>query len=179
MIMLARTPRKRAAGFTLIELMIAIAIIGVLAAIAVPAFSNYLARARVSEAIQYAESCKTGYVEFYATKGTLPASTTEANCPSVKTDNVESVSIVGGTKPAIQVVLTTDSVLPKAIQGNVIFLQPLGPSTTANGTTTPNLLTQGQTIGSWQCSLASAKAGTAATAAALDLVPAICRNTAL
>lgn len=166
MSMLARIPKKREAGFTLIELMIAIAIIGVLAAIAVPAFSNYLARARVSEAIQYAESCKTGYVEFYATKGTLPTNVADANCPSVKTDNVDSVDVVT-SPPSIRVTLKgTGSALPVDIQSNVIVLQPLDPAGA--------VLVAGKTIGNWQCSVA--KESAVATKEAKDLVPAICRN---
>lgn len=173
MSMLARISKKREAGFTLIELMIAIAIIGVLAAIAVPAFSNYLARARVSEAIQYAESCKTGYVEFYATKGTLPKTTEDSNCPTVATDNVASVNVTDGSNLGIKVTLTSNSVLPTDIRSNVIYLQPLGPKP-ASGSA--GLLKQGEVIGSWQCSLGSDDKGAAAKAAALDLVPAICRN---
>jgi type IV pilus assembly protein PilA len=166
MSMLARPPKKREAGFTLIELMIAIAIIGVLAAIAVPAFSNYLARARVSEAIQYAESCKTGYIEFYATRGTLPTTVSEANCPSVTTNNVASVTI-STNPPSIQVTLSgAGSALPTAIQSNVIVLQPL--------TSAGARMTAGQTIGNWLCALRSSSG--AASSAAMDLVPAICRN---
>ena len=163
---LARTPRNRAAGFTLIELMIAIAIIGVLAAIAVPAFSNYLARARVSEAINYAQTCKTGYLEFYATKGTLPASVNDANCPDLKTTNVEKVT-VGGTPAAIRVQLTTGSVLPQAVKGHIIILQPLNAS--------GKPVAAGDVIQNWNCAIQTADSGAAAQTA-LDLVPAICRG---
>lgn len=166
MSMLARIPKKREAGFTLIELMIAIAIIGVLAAIAVPAFSNYLARARVSEAIQYAESCKTGYIEFYATRGSLPTSVADSNCPTVSTDNVASVNVTS-SPPAIQVTLKgANSALPSVIQGNIIVLQPLDSAGAK--------LTAGKTIGNWLCSIKGASG--VATAEAKDLVPAICRN---
>lgn len=165
MSMLVRSPRKNAAGFTLIELMIAIAIIGVLAALAVPAFSNYLARARISEAIQYAESCKTGYVEFYATRGVLPNSQADANCPSITTDNVAGVSVQNTAPPSIRVLLPK-SVLPSQVQDHTIVLQPLA----AGGVR----LTQGATIVSWQCSLM--KGNAAASQEALDFLPAICRN---
>lgn len=60
-------------GFTLIELMIVVAIIGVLAAIAVPQYQNYVARAQVSEAISLASSAKTAVSEYYMTNGDFPA----------------------------------------------------------------------------------------------------------
>lgn len=68
-----------AKGFTLIELMIVVAIIGVLAAVALPAYSDYTIRARVSEVILAASSCRTDITEFAQTNNTLPAAS-EADC---------------------------------------------------------------------------------------------------
>ena len=59
-------------GFTLIELMIVVAIIGVLAAIAIPQYQNYVARAQVAEAFSLFTVVKTGYAEYYSVHGTLP-----------------------------------------------------------------------------------------------------------
>jgi type IV pilus assembly protein PilA len=61
-------------GFTLIEIMIVVAIIGILAAIAVPAYQNYTIRAQVSEGFTLAEGWKTAIVEYYASNGTWPQS---------------------------------------------------------------------------------------------------------
>ncbi|MFO1311373.1 MAG: pilin [Burkholderiales bacterium] len=67
-------------GFTLIELMIVVAIVGILAAIALPAYQDYLIRSRVSEALATAGACKTSVQEYWASRGTAPADATTAGC---------------------------------------------------------------------------------------------------
>lgn len=62
-------------GFTLIELMIVVAIIGILAAVALPAYQDYTVRAKVTEVILAASGAKTGVAEAAATYGSLPSST--------------------------------------------------------------------------------------------------------
>jgi len=60
-------------GFTLIELMIVVAIIGILAAVAIPSYQDYTARAQVSEAMSLTSGIKTSIAEWYADKGGFPA----------------------------------------------------------------------------------------------------------
>ena len=64
-------------GFTLIELMIVVAIIGILAAVAIPAYQDYIARAQVSEAVSLLGSGKTGFSEYFSDKGVWPGSASE------------------------------------------------------------------------------------------------------
>jgi type IV pilus assembly protein PilA len=70
-------------GFTLIELMIVIAIIGILAAIAIPAYQNYTIRSQVTEGLSLADGWKTSISEFYAQNGSFPTgSSTAATVPA-------------------------------------------------------------------------------------------------
>ncbi len=87
-------------GFTLIELMIVVAIIAILAAIALPAYQNYLARSQMSEALTLAGGLKTNVSEIFADKGTCPANTTAADgidaAADIKGKYVDNVA-TGGT----------------------------------------------------------------------------------
>ena len=67
-------------GFTLIELMIVVAIIGILAAIAIPAYQDYTIRAQVTEGLNLAAAVKTGVAEYYAQNGTWPTCMTTGGC---------------------------------------------------------------------------------------------------
>jgi type IV pilus assembly protein PilA len=72
----SRLAHKAQRGFTLIELMIVIAIIGILAAIAIPAYQNYLIRSQVTEGLSLADGFKTAVSEFYAQYGAFPSAVT-------------------------------------------------------------------------------------------------------
>ncbi|ENT0005520.1 prepilin-type N-terminal cleavage/methylation domain-containing protein, partial [Neisseria gonorrhoeae] len=90
-------------GFTLIELMIVIAIVGILAAVALPAYQDYTARAQVSEAILLAEGQKSAVTEYYLNNGTWPKDNTSAGVASpaeIKGKYVKSVTVENGVVTA-------------------------------------------------------------------------------
>ena len=82
-------------GFTLIELMIVVAIIGILAAIAIPAYQDYIIRSKVTELINSAGVCKTSVAEYYQTKGVMPSDETKAGCTDTGTANSNPPKVAG------------------------------------------------------------------------------------
>nr|WP_101124878.1 pilin [Neisseria meningitidis] len=90
-------------GFTLIELMIVIAIVGILAAVALPAYQDYTARAQVSEAILLAEGQKSAVTEYYLNHGIWPGGNSDAGVatsPTIKGKYVQSVEVKNGVVTA-------------------------------------------------------------------------------
>ncbi len=89
---------KKQQGFTLIELMIVVAIIGILAAIALPAYQDYTTRARVSEGITLASGAKTAVTEYYASENVMPTSNESAGLATdvkdISGDSVHSVGVM-------------------------------------------------------------------------------------
>jgi len=86
-------------GFTLIELMIVIAIIGILAAIAIPAYQDYVIRSQVSEGLSLADGAKVGVGEFYTNTGRLPGNNASAGIAtdtSISGNYVTKVDVAAG-----------------------------------------------------------------------------------
>ena len=91
---------KRSDGFTLIELMIVVAIIGILASLATSAYQTYSVRAQVTEGISLAMNAKTPIVDAFLTRGEAPASRAQAGMSANATDTVgnyvSGVNVVNG-----------------------------------------------------------------------------------
>jgi type IV pilus assembly protein PilA len=84
-------------GFTIIELMIAVAIIAILAAVSTIAYQNYTTRARAAESVVFADSTKTAVAEYFQSNGSFPTSNTEAGLPTtISGSNTASVTITNG-----------------------------------------------------------------------------------
>ncbi|HEZ0314647.1 TPA: pilin [Neisseria meningitidis] len=108
-------------GFTLIELMIVIAIVGILAAVALPAYQDYTARAQVSEAILLAEGQKSAVTEYYLNHGKWPDGNSNAGVASsstIKGKYVQSVTVANGVITATML----SSGVNKEIQGKKLSL---------------------------------------------------------
>lgn len=165
---------KKQQGFTLIELMIVVAIVGILAAIAVPAYQDYTIRAQVTEGLNLAAEAKGAVADFYAARGRLPANNSSAGLAasgSITGNYVNDVTVANG-----QVVITygnrANAKITEASK-NKLALNPTG---------------NGAKEIVWVCGKAAAPSGTAtsnlgsttppadATLLELKFLPADCRQ---
>ena len=107
-------------GFTLIELMIVVAIIGILAAVALPAYQDYTVRAKVSEALLAMSSCRTSITEVYQTGGTPPGGA-NWGCESGNTSKYVNAIVTDDNGKVTATVTGINS----TVNGRAITLVPL------------------------------------------------------
>jgi len=112
-------------GFTLIELMIVVAIIAILAAIAIPAYQNYLIRSQVSEGAVLADGAKTPISEFYSNKGYFPPSNTSAGLAQTGSILGKYVTGVEAGTQAGKITATFGAQANKAISGDTFVLSAI------------------------------------------------------
>jgi type IV pilus assembly protein PilA len=110
-------------GFTLIELMIVVAIIGILAAIAIPAYQDYTIRAQVSEGLSLSDGAKTAVAEFYDNHGHFPISNDSAGLATATQITGKYVTQVNAANGPI--VVTYGNEANNKIQGGTLTLSPI------------------------------------------------------
>jgi type IV pilus assembly protein PilA len=125
-------------GFTLIELMIVVAIIGILAAIAIPAYNDFTIRSKVTEVINMAGVCKTSVGEYYQSSGKVPINAQEAGCSNTGSLQADAPTVTNG-------IITV-----KATAGKSLATQLAANASGDTLTYTPTIVVPGG-ITSWDC----------------------------
>ena len=141
--------KKVQQGFTLIELMIVVAIIGILAAIAIPAYQDYTIRSKVTELVNAAGVCKTGVAEYYQSKGKMPSSRDEAGCSDKGTAAAQAPTVAGAGIIEVLAGGTLETQLKANVSGTKFNYMPLcgGAACAADGSS--GALTE------WGCAVAA------------------------
>ena len=147
--------KKAQQGFTLIELMIVVAIIGILAAVAIPAYQDYLKRSKITEVAATAAACKTSVAEYIAAKNALPPNVQAAGCSETLTTYTDGTTVAGA------VISVKIKGIDAAVDGKVLTLTAMDESgAVADGT---------KSISTFKCS-------TDAANTAWKFFPANCRQ---
>ncbi len=145
---------KTQRGFSLIEILIVCAIIGILAAIALPAYQDYITRSKITELISAAQACKTSVTEYYQSANAFPATIASAACTDQPTKYVLSLDVA----PNTGVITVTARTGPQAIDPKAAGTYVLAPTVLASGAL------------DWSCNAA------AGSTIPIKYLPTICRQ---
>jgi len=151
--------RSMQKGFTLIELMIVVAIIGILAAVALPAYQDYTVRAKISEVMLAASACRTDLTEAIQTSSVINVSAVLPNACTISDTKYVTGSAVGTAGDAshsgadangiIWVVAKVAALTQLTTSTNTLTLRPIQTGTTAIVGTADG----GKAVASWRCGL--------------------------
>jgi len=158
-------------GFTLIELMIVVAIIGILAAVALPAYQDYTIRAKMSEVILAMSSCRTSITEVYQSGPASPPLVNGWGC-EILTVSQQTKYVQLVTTSVDGAVTATPQSIATVVNGSVVTLIPLSNSSTAA------VMTAGasQSLFGWQCGGTSTSSPVGGTTVPPKYLPGSCRG---
>jgi type IV pilus assembly protein PilA len=146
-------------GFTLIELMIVVAIIGILAAVAIPAYQDYITRAQVSEAVNLLGSAKTPFAEYFADKAMWPSST---------------AAVMGNTQGKYTASIAIGGTPVTSAPGAITLVATMASSNVNSNITAGTVALETADGGkTWNCKTSSAGL---VNAISQKYVPGVCRN---
>jgi len=155
-------------GFTLIELMIVVAIIGILAAVALPAYQDYTKKAKMSEPVLAASGCRTSITEAYQTNNSGSVGSGNWGCESSGTSVSKYVAAVS-TSDNGQIRVTVQGIDDTLLTGNSKYIY-LQPNDSSGNKLTASATTLGKTqVASWTC-------GASTGATIFKLLPGSCKS---